>query len=303
MNDISEDQLRSAITDLVKGFSVEMLPPHEKLIPELKDMVPSDTWMYVANIPGADFDTCVDVSLKLKEVGIEPVPHLVARKVDDLDKLKRSLERLTAADCRRVLLLAGDAEKPMGPFENTLELLETGAIQEFDLKSIGVAGHPEGLPYAPKDATDAALKFKNEVAAKISAEMYVIAQLTFESDPVINWLEEANAAGNKLPCHVGLAGPTKLKSLITYSKICGVGASLKALTKKTSMVKNLLMESTPDEMIVDFARLKIANPDHSIDHPHFFAFAGPKGTTTWANKVVAGDYALNKGLSGFKLNK
>jgi methylenetetrahydrofolate reductase (NADPH) len=259
--------------------------------------------MYVANIPGADFDVCVDVSIKLKKAGIEPVPHLVARKIDDVDKLKSSLDRLTSAGCQRILLLAGDTDQPMGPFQNTLELLQTGIIQDFDLKSIGVAGHPEGNPYSTNQAIVDALKYKNEVAKKINAHMYVIAQLTFESEPVISWLNESNATGNKLPCHVGLAGPTKLKSLINYSKICGVGASLRALTKKTSMVKNLLMESTPDEMIVDFAKYKIAHPDFNIEHPHFFAFAGPKGTTTWANKVVKGEYEFNKRMTGFKLNE
>lgn len=302
MTDFSPEQLRSAIQEFITDYSVEMLPKHAELIPELATLISPKSLVYIANPPNSDFNLVVDVAIQLKAAGLDPVPHLLARETDDLDELKASLDRLTSAGLRRILLLAGDKDTPKGPYTSTLELLDTGVIQSFDLETIGVAGHPEGSPYAPNDVLDESLKTKNAVNEQIKAQMYVITQLAFEAKGVVKWVERMNAAGNKLPVHAGMAGPTKLSTLINYSRMCGVGASLKALTKKAGLVKNLLAESTADEMIVEFAKLHLQNPDHSIRKAHFFAFAGPKGTARWANAVIRGDFELSKDLTGFKVN-
>ena len=45
-----------------------------------------------------------------------------------------------------VLIIGGGVDQPVGAFDNSLQVLETGLLQKHGIRRVGVAGHPEGSP-------------------------------------------------------------------------------------------------------------------------------------------------------------
>ena len=55
----------------------------------------------------------------------------------------------TAQENDTVLLVAGDSDAAAGPFSSSLQVLETGVFEACGIRSVGVAGYPEGHPRIP----------------------------------------------------------------------------------------------------------------------------------------------------------
>jgi methylenetetrahydrofolate reductase (NADPH) len=92
--------------------------------------------------------------------------------------------------------------------------------------------------------------------------------------------------GVDLPVRVGLAGPAGIATLTRYALHCGVGNSIKALTKSASFGR-LLTERDPEPVIRE---LMAAAPggDTSVlplgvTALHFYTFGGLKKTVEWIN--------------------
>jgi methylenetetrahydrofolate reductase (NADPH) len=64
---------------------------------------------------------------------------------------------------------------------------------------------------------------------------------------------------------------------------------------------DLLRTKAPDDLIVDFARHRAANPGSRIRCPHFFAFGGVAKSARWANAVRDGRIRFDKQESGFEV--
>src|SRR3546814_7205035 len=59
-------------------------------------------------------------------------------------------------ELRHVVTLAGAVDKPLGPFDSSMAILETGLFDKHGVETIGVAGHPEGSPDIAPAALEAA---------------------------------------------------------------------------------------------------------------------------------------------------
>ena len=60
------------------------------------------------------------------------------------DTLRAALAELRAGGVEDILLIAGDAPRPVGEFSSTLGVLESRIIEESGITRMGIAGHPEG---------------------------------------------------------------------------------------------------------------------------------------------------------------
>ncbi len=295
----SETDLTQQIVDFVGDFSIEILPKDSNLIAELPDYLSHGTTVYIANPPSASLDDVISVAAQLHRANYKPVPHILAREIPSAGHLQQTLQRLKESGVEQLLLIAGDKSSPLGPFDSTLQLLETGLLEQYEFKSIGVAGHPEGSPYAGPNLLGKALKIKNDYAENTATDMYMVSQLSFDSNNLINWSRVITQAGNRLPIHIGMTGPTKLRTLLLYGKKCGIGASLRTLMKKATALANLITISTPDELITAIARHRKLESDCPFVKAHFFSFAGFKQTALWANAVINGRFSMRPGGKGF----
>jgi methylenetetrahydrofolate reductase (NADPH) len=224
---------KSSVQNLVKNYSIETTVPQAERVEKFPDIVPPGTCLYIAHIPGTAFEDTVKLAARLRREGMEPVPHVVGRRIKSLAELEDFLKKLSGeAGVRQVLVVAGDNATPEGELTSGLQVLESGLLEKYGIRTLGVAGHPEGHREVADPVLRDALRRKNAYAAKTGAKVYVVTQFTFTSESVINWEKSFSADIGALPVTVGLPGLASAKTLLKYALDCGVGASLQAFSKR-----------------------------------------------------------------------
>lgn len=295
--------LKASIAALMDGFSVETTPGAAEKIPDYRAHLEPGTRVFVTFLAGSDFQHTVLTAERLAREGMRPVPHLAARSIPDRRFLEENLRRLRdGAGVQEVLVIAGAVDTPAGEFSDSMQLLETGLLDRFGVRRIGVAGHPEGSPDIPDEAVARALQFKNDFARRSDAELYVVTQFCFEAAPVIAWERRLRAEGIELPLQVGLPGLATLKSLIAHAKACGVGPSMSFLTRQARNVARLLSVSAPDKLVCALAEHRASTPGCIIAGTHVYPLGGLKKSARWSYAAGDGHLTLNARRDGFQVD-
>jgi methylenetetrahydrofolate reductase (NADPH) len=254
-------------------FSLEATRPSEREIAALAGTVPAGAEIYLSMVPGQELAQHAAVAALVRRHGLEPVPHLAARRIEGEAALDDFLARVRG-EVRRVLVVAGDVE-PRGPFADALALIRSGALQNAGIVEIGIAAYPEGHPKIAGDMLANALRDKIAEAENADLKLHIVSQFSFAPDKVVAWLKRLRAQGITLPVKVGMAGPTRITSLLRYAKRCGVSASLSGLM--SGAAAGLLGNVGPDT-IID----ALAAEDVGDAQPHYFSFGGVIDTARYA---------------------
>jgi methylenetetrahydrofolate reductase (NADPH) len=285
---------KASVQNFVRNYSIEATIPQAQRIQRFSDLVAAGTCVYIPHTPHTDFRDTLALAVRLRREGMEPVTHLVARRIASLSAFENLLAQLSGdAGVTQVLVVAGDV-KPAGKLINTLQIFESGLLEKYRVRTIGVAGHPEGHPDVEDAVLRDALKFKNAYAQNTGAKVYIVTQFTFSAEPIIGWERSHGADIGPLPITAGLPGLATARTLLKYAIDCGVGASVQAFSKRYASLTRLLTVSAPDHTIVALAAYKELNPQSRLTGVHFFTFGGFKKTADWANKIVAGDFELTE---------
>jgi methylenetetrahydrofolate reductase (NADPH) len=299
--DRSRDEVKQSVMDFLQGYSIEATPHDRKKFDEIVAELPDNTRVYVAHPPGMPIDDVVSFAVDFKRAGMNPVPHIIARKLSSREQLAGALNSLRQAGIDEALVIAGDIVVENNAYESSLEVLQTGLFGEYGFREVGVAGHPEGSK-AIGERVGPALAAKVEFAATAPFNLRIVTQFGFDADAVIDWERATSATGVNLPIHVGVAGPASLRQLAKFAVMCGVGASMRMLTSRTSDMANLLKTQAPDDLLLKFANHRATNPDARIARAHFFAFGGVAKSARWANAVCSGNFEFNKHGTGFEVS-
>jgi methylenetetrahydrofolate reductase (NADPH) len=115
--------------------------------------------------------------------------------------------------------------------------------------------------------------------------MAITTQFCFDADVVKKWADSIKDNGIDIPIHIGIAGPAKLQTLLKFSIECGVGASMKILTKRAKDLTKLLLPYKPTQILGDLGSFKTENPELNIDQVHFFPLGGIKQTADWVKEI------------------
>jgi methylenetetrahydrofolate reductase (NADPH) len=285
--------LKRAIVEFMRNASTEISTHDEDSMPLLASTLPAGTVVYVAHTPKAKLGEVVATAVKLQGLGFRASPHIVARRIESQQALQTGLQQLAAAGVEQALLVAGDLDKPLGPYTSTLDIIDSGLLQNSSLKRLGIAGHPEGHKQVPDEVLLAALRYKQAFAARTGLELHITTQFTFDAAAIIAWDERLTREGITLPAHIGIAGPTPLPKLIRYAMVCGVGASLNSVMKNmTAMTRLARLATTPDEMLMGLVRGGAAQGSSRIVQPHFYAFGGVSATARWIRAVIDGNFEV-----------
>jgi len=269
------------------GVSLEITPGVAAKVDDFRALLPAGTSVYVTNLPGTDARQVVALSRRLRDQGMRPVPHLAARGLDGRGTLATWLGRMVGeGGAQQILLIAGSGERPLGPYRDTLDVLKTGLIERAGLSGLGVGGHPEGHPQADAARLLEAMRAKQDFAAEHGLEAWIVTQFTFSARPVLRWAEGLAAAGITLPVRVGLPGPAKPATLINYARQCGVGASLRVLTRRPDVMAGLLRAWTPDAILADLTAEGRRAGGGRIAGVHLFPFGGFAKAATWAASAL-----------------
>ena len=272
---------------LLQGYSIEVMPRTAEKVEDFRALLPEGTRVYIAHIEGTPIDDMVRTARRLSEQGYPVMPHFPARIIADKATLADWIARYQGeAGVDQALVLAGGVTNPVGEFDSSMQLLETGVFDKAGFKRLHVAGHPEGnRDIDPDDSMkniNEALQWKQKFSERTDAEMALATQFAFDAKPIVAWADSLREAGVELPIHIGIAGPAKLQTLIKFAIACGVGPSLKVLQKRAMDVSKLLLPYEPTDVLTDLAAHKAAHPDSNIERVHFFPLGGIKTNATWA---------------------
>ena len=294
---------KQAVIDFLTGFTAETTPKSADKVSDFNAHLRPNTKVYVTFLPGSDFADTIRVCKRLRSEGFDPIPHFAARSIPSRAQFEENLKSVIGeAGIDKVLLIAGGVDSPLGEFSDTMQLMETGLLDQNGIKSIGVAGHPEGSPDMSDQAIRDALLWKNSFSERTDAEMYVVTQFCFEAEPVIAWDKKIQMEGNKLPIYIGIPGLATIKTLLMLAKASGVGPSMRFLTRQARNVAKLLVVSTPDKQTLALANYKASDPNCGIAGVHMYPLGGLKRTALWTYGVLDGKFDIDTKSEGFKVN-
>ena len=234
------------------NFSIEIGPATElDTLPALRDV-------YITMLPGGDFKETADQAEKLVKRGFNPIPHIPARSIENDAQLKEYISRCRDGGTKQVLVIGGSRE-PVGEFDSSIQLLETGYFEDM---TIGIAGHPEGSPDISDSKLEKAMNEKKPYAD------YIVTQWLLDPQPIIDFISKQT-----VPVHVGITGPLKITSLIKFANIVGAKNSLNFLKSNFTKALDLLKPKDPNDLI---GKVK----SHT-DNFHIYTFGGLKETNKW----------------------
>jgi methylenetetrahydrofolate reductase (NADPH) len=298
---VSDD--KQNILKFLENTSVEITPGGAKKVEDFRDILRPGTNVFVTFLPGSDIKDTVECVKRLSAEGMNPVPHFAARSIPSKVFFEETLKVLQAeAQVDEALLIGGGVDNPVGDFASSMEVLRTDLFQQYGITKLGVAGHPEGSPDIPPANVTAALLEKNVYAKEHGIEMYITTQFCFESEPIIEWDKRIRAEGNELPIHIGIPGLATIKTLMGHAKACGIGPSIRVLTRQAANIAKLMTTRMPDKITRQLARYQAEDADCGITQCHLYPLGGMKKSAAWMYAVMDGDFELNDD-DGFDLTR
>ena len=265
---------------LLSTASVEVSPRGHQLA-ELRDHFSPGIDVTITFLPGDDYRHNVGTAAALRRLGFNPVLHVAAREMRSRDALDDFLARARGeAEANRILVIAGDSLRTLGPFKSSADICASGAIEAHGIDAVSFAGHPEGHPHLSAEKAMVALSAKRDWGRRSGVRVDLISQFCFESAPILAWLKELEAHDLDIPVHIGLAGPASPTTLARFALRCGIGNSLKSLREHIGRFGRLLIDTGPDDVLrglwtsPSIARTPIAGL-------HFFPFGGLSKTSQW----------------------
>ena len=209
-------------------FSLEISPKTDlDTLPSLKDV-------YITMLPGGDYKDTAKQAVNLVKSGYNPIPHFPARSIETETQLKDYISICKDGGVKQALIIGGSRE-PIGKFDSSIQLLETGY---FEKMKIGIAGHPEGSPDISDSKLEKAMEDKKPYAD------YIVTQWLMDPQLIIDFISKQS-----VPVHVGITGPLKITSLIKFANIVGAKNSINFLKSNFSKALDLMKPKDPNELI------------------------------------------------------
>ena len=281
-----EKTINTNFKDFISGYSIEVLPRSAAKIDSFSDVLPKNTRVYIAHLETEDISAMVATAKRIHDEGFAVMPHIPARMIASKEMLHDWISMYqNEAGVDEALLLAGGSKKPVGDFNSSMQLIESGLFDKAGFKRLHIAGHPEGSkdidPSGGIKNASEALSWKQEFSQKTDASMAIATQFCFDADVVKKWADSIKENGIDIPIHIGIAGPAKLQTLLKFSVECGIGASMKVLTKRAKDITKLLLPYKPTQILNELADHKSKDPEFNIEQVHFFPIGGVKQTVDW----------------------
>jgi methylenetetrahydrofolate reductase (NADPH) len=277
---------QTRLAETMAGWSIEVMPRTAAKVESFRALLPAGTRVYIAHIAGTPIADMVATARRLHEDGFPVMPHFPARGIADKAMLEEWIRRYRdEAGVSQALLLGGGNAEPVGAFDSSIQLIETGLFDRHGFTHLHVAGHPEGNRDIDRNGgtahVDSALAYKQDFAARTDAQMAIVTQFAFDTKAVTDWAERIADLGMTLPIHAGIAGPAKLQTLIQFALSCGVGPSVSVLHKRARDLTKLLVPYEPTEVVAGFADYTARHPHSLISQLHVFPLGGIKTAAEW----------------------
>ena len=281
------DNAQSAARALLRNSSIELTTNGREAIEAASRVLPRGTRVYVPKMPRQTLEEKLIQITLLRELGLEPVPHIVARQLRSREQLRDFLlSAAREAGVRRVLVIGGDQQQEAGPFAASAEVIASGELQEAGVTAVDVAGYPDGHPQIPGAALRADLELKRELAAEQGLRLGIVTQFSFNPSGVADYCHDMARFAPELPILAGIPGPTSAGHLLRYAKICGVSTSIKAINHLGTKAVRLAMRSRPDHQLEVLARRQSLGGAGILSGVHLFSFGGFVESARWLDRTA-----------------
>ena len=282
------------IAAFMAEFSIEATRPSDADILALA-VLQRGTRVYLSAVPNRPAEESVGAATRLRAAGFAPVPHLAVRDFTTVAAFDDVLARLNGeAGVDSVLVIAGDRSE-CGPFRRAIDAIDSGVLRRRGIRTIGIAGYPQGHPRIGDEELERALAEKIAAAEAIGLAVEIVTQFCFDARAVLDFVARLRAFGFDHRLRIGLVGPTSLAALLRYASRCGVSTSAQALARRSGLMRQMFAMTTPDDLVRTLAE---AAPAGIV--PHFFSFGGIAATSRWARTVADGVIALDAN-GGFRV--
>lgn len=261
------------------------LMPFESMDEQLA-YLPDGVEVAITTSPTLGLEATIDWTERAADRGYEIVPHIAARYVRDETHLEEIAGRLTDAGVTDIFVPGGDREEPIGEFSSAYGLLSTLEELDYAFEDVGITGYPEGHAFLD-DQT-----LSDSMAKKEPYATYLVTQLCYDPDAIIEWLATIRERGVELPVEVGIPGVMKYQRLLGISKKVGVGDSVRFLQKTSGIlgfVRQLVGSHgkyAPDDLVEGLAPYA-TDPQYGIRGVHIYAFNQVPDLESWRTDTLA----------------
>ena len=269
---------RAGVEELLTSVRFELMP-FESFEEEITHL-PDGATIAITTSPQLGIETTVDRTEEAVAAGYDVVPHVAARYVEDREQLAEIARRLTDAGVTDIFVPGGDREEPAGEFDSAHDLLVALDETPYSFEEVGITGYPEGHEFLDDDTLAEAMERKASYAT------YIVTQICYDPDAVIEWVEDIRDRGVDLPVEVGIPGVMNYKRLMSISQKVGVGDSVRFLRKTTGVlgfVKQLVGSRgnyEPDELVDGLAPY-VSDEAYDIRGVHVYTFNQTPDTEEW----------------------
>ena len=205
------------------------LMPFDSFEDELQHL-PDGAQIAITTSPKLGIERTVERSEDAAAMGYEVVPHIAARYIEGPEQLEEIARRLTEAGITDIFVPGGDKEEPVGEFESAYDLLVALDDLEYEFDEVGITGYPEGHDFISDETLAESMEKKAPYAT------YIVTQLCYNPDTILEWIEDIRDAGVDLPIEVGIPGVMNYQKLLKISRKVGVGDSIKFMRKTMGIV-------------------------------------------------------------------
>jgi methylenetetrahydrofolate reductase (NADPH) len=269
------------VSTVLDDFSMEMTGKDVAKVENAARVIPPGTRINVTFLENEDLAMRVAAAAAVKRLGFTPVPHISARRLKSQEMLEEFLTGLRDVGAtENVFSVGGDPAVPLGPYEDSLALIESGMLQQYGVKHVSIGGYPDGHPDIATDVLWSALEKKAAALSRLDLPGAVITQVDFDVDRVLSWVAEVREHGVELPIRVGVPGPASVKLLLGFAGRLGISTSTTIAKKYGLSVTNLLTKAGPENFIRDL-RAGLDPGQHGVVKLHFYTFGGFKTTAEW----------------------
>ena len=269
---------------LTDRYSLEITAKDEQSLREARPYIAPLTEVSITFLPTELPESRIAAAVAVQREGLIPVPHIAARRLDSAPHLDTFLQRLSnEAGVDRVFVIAGDSAQPLGPFEDSLAIIQSGCLARHGIRRVGIAGYPEGHPTIAHDKLWQALKSKQAALAAQDHSCEIVTQFSFDADAILIWLKRLRDEGILTPVKIGIPGPASVRSLLRYAARCGVSASSRVMAKYGLSLSKLLSPAGPDALVAEL-EAHLHPSIHGEVSTHLYPFGGIQRAVEWVQQ-------------------
>lgn len=245
-------------------FSTEVTWSLSQDLKSLRTFSPYVSEIFIPFQSQKSCDDIIKVTKELMENDFVPVPHIPVRRFRSLREFERFVANLQSWGIRKVLIIGGDDKVAKGPLYETLQVLNSGLLQGFEV--VGVAAHANGNPVDERSEQS----FNEKVAwsKQSGIPLFAVTNLCLNPEALENFVRKIPS---QIDVYVGVPGPCSMKTLSIFAELCLSGQVPSQLARTSPGMFSSMF--APEDFVSRFSKL--------TPRIHMYSFGGLKKTLEW----------------------